>query len=98
MLNVSMTPVEALRPNPRNAKTHPRKQIRALADIIANLGFWSPILADKKGKILAVKPNSARLRLQITRSRKARVGTEKSFAESSLTSRSFWSRKVSMSQ
>ncbi|WP_040674602.1 site-specific DNA-methyltransferase [Nitrobacter sp. Nb-311A] len=53
MLNLSMVPVEALTPNPRNAKTHPRKQIRALADVMANLGFWCPILADKKGKILA---------------------------------------------
>jgi DNA modification methylase len=53
MLDLQTVPIETLKPNPRNAKIHPQKQIRQLADIIANLGFLSPILADRDGKILA---------------------------------------------
>ena len=53
MLDLLMVPIENLKRNPRNARTHPQKQLRQLADSIANLGFWIPILADNDGNIIA---------------------------------------------
>lgn len=43
----------ALRPNPRNARTHPRKQVRQIADSIRRFGFTNPVLIDEAGTILA---------------------------------------------
>jgi hypothetical protein len=38
-LLIEMRPVRTLKPNPRNARTHSKKQIRQIADNIAALGF-----------------------------------------------------------
>jgi hypothetical protein len=46
-------PVGDLRPNPRNARTHPAKQLKGLAAIIAKVGFLNPILVDDQNIILA---------------------------------------------
>jgi ParB-like chromosome segregation protein Spo0J len=42
-----------LRPWPRNARTHSRKQIRQIADSIRRFGFTNPVLVDRENAILA---------------------------------------------
>ena len=42
-----------LKPCPRNARTHSRKQIRQIAESITRFGFTNPILIDEGGMILA---------------------------------------------
>jgi hypothetical protein len=39
MLQVTYRPLEALRTNPRNARTHSKRQIGKLADAIRRFGF-----------------------------------------------------------
>ena len=43
----------ALKPYPRNARIHSRKQIRQIADSIERFGFTNPILIDKDNMMLA---------------------------------------------
>jgi DNA modification methylase len=43
----------AIKPHPKNARTHPRKQIERLAVSIREFGFTNPILVDEAGVILA---------------------------------------------
>src|SRR3954447_2584248 len=43
----------ALRPWPRNAPTHSRKQVRQIADSIRRFGFTNPVLVDRENTILA---------------------------------------------
>ena len=45
---------ERLTPNPRNARTHSKKQIRQIADSIQTYGFTVPLLIDGNGLIIAV--------------------------------------------
>jgi hypothetical protein len=52
-LNVESRRIEALRPNPKNARTHSRSQIKAIAQSINQFGFINPILVDDDGMILA---------------------------------------------
>ena len=47
MPNVQSSPINALKPNPRNAHTHSKKQIRQIADSIAAFGFVVPMLTDE---------------------------------------------------
>jgi DNA modification methylase len=42
-----------LRPNPRNARTHSKKQLRQIANSIARFGWTYPILADENGTVIA---------------------------------------------
>jgi hypothetical protein len=42
----------ALKPNPRNARTHSKKQIRQIADSILAFGFVVPLVADENNTIL----------------------------------------------
>ena len=44
---------QALKPNPRNARTHSKKQIRQIADSIVAFGFTVPLLVDESHMILA---------------------------------------------
>lgn len=46
-------PVTTLRPYPKNARTHSKKQIRQIADSITRFGFTNPILIDGENTILA---------------------------------------------
>jgi hypothetical protein len=46
-------PPAALRENPRNARTHSKRQIKLIADSIAAFGFTSPVLVDETGMVLA---------------------------------------------
>jgi len=52
-LNIEMLSVTALRPRPKNARTHSRKQIRQIADSIERFGFTAPVLIDGEQMILA---------------------------------------------
>src|ERR1700722_15149493 len=40
-------------PDPRNARTHPKRQIEQLQASIEAFGFTNPILADPDGRIIA---------------------------------------------
>jgi hypothetical protein len=51
--DVTLLPVRNLRPNRRNARTHPKKQIKQIIDSIRRFGWTYPILADENGTILA---------------------------------------------
>jgi ParB-like chromosome segregation protein Spo0J len=53
MNNVSRTPIDQIRPNPRNARGHSGEQIAQLARSIEKFGFTAPILIDETGIILA---------------------------------------------
>src|SRR5215213_11441957 len=43
----------SLRPYPRNARTHSKKQIRQIAESIRRFGFTAPVLIDRANMILA---------------------------------------------
>ena len=43
----------SLKPHPRNARTHPKKQIRQIRTSIRAFGFVTPVLTDKDGVIIA---------------------------------------------
>jgi len=47
-----MEAVRKLRPNKRNARTHPKKQIRQLANVIRQFGWTYPILVDEDFEII----------------------------------------------
>ena len=46
-------PITALRPYPRNARTHSKKQIRQIARSIEQFGFTNPVLVADDGEIIA---------------------------------------------
>jgi DNA modification methylase len=52
-LAVTYRPVGELIPDPRNARTHPKRQIDQLKASIEAFGFTNPILADPEGRIIA---------------------------------------------
>lgn len=52
-LDIAYQRVDDLRPYPRNARTHSKKQIRQIADAITEFGFTNPILIDDQMMILA---------------------------------------------
>jgi DNA modification methylase len=53
MHTVEIVATDLLKPNPRNARTHSKKQIRQIADSIVNYGFTVPILVDEHFVLLA---------------------------------------------
>jgi DNA modification methylase len=50
---IETVPISALKPWSRNARTHSKKQIRQIADSIAEFGFTNPVLIDGQDTILA---------------------------------------------
>ncbi|MGB7404596.1 MAG: DNA methyltransferase [Pacificimonas sp.] len=48
-----LTKLDNLRPAPRNARTHSRKQLRQLAESIRAFGFTNPVLVDDTGEVIA---------------------------------------------
>jgi hypothetical protein len=52
MPDIQQKNITELRPYPANAKKHPEKQIRQIADSIEAFGFNQPIVADKTGTII----------------------------------------------
>jgi len=45
--------LDQIKPHPRNARTHSRKQVRAIADSIETFGFTTPVLVDEGLMLLA---------------------------------------------
>lgn len=52
-LAVIYRPVAALKPDPRNARTHPKRQIVQLVRSIREFGFTNPILVDEADVLIA---------------------------------------------
>jgi ParB-like chromosome segregation protein Spo0J len=52
-LSVTYRPLAALIPDPRNARTHPKRQIDQIRQSIKAFGFTNPILTDPEGHIIA---------------------------------------------
>lgn len=52
-LSVVYRAVAALVPDPRNARTHPKRQLDQLVQSIRSFGFTNPILVDPEGGIIA---------------------------------------------
>jgi ParB-like chromosome segregation protein Spo0J len=52
-LAITYRPVCDLIPDPRNARTHPKRQIDQIRASIETFGFTNPILADPEGHIIA---------------------------------------------
>jgi hypothetical protein len=46
-------PIANIRPNPKNARTHSKKQIRQIAASIRKFGFLNPLIVDDENMILA---------------------------------------------
>lgn len=52
-LAVTFRPVADLHPDPRNARTHPKRQISQLCASIRQFGFTNPVLVDEGGVLIA---------------------------------------------
>ena len=52
-LAVSYRPIASVLPDPRNARTHPKRQIEQIESSIEAFGFTNPILVDEGGVIIA---------------------------------------------
>jgi DNA modification methylase len=52
-LKIQYLQPSVLKPNPRNARTHSKKQIKQIADSIRAFGFTNPVLIDENCTILA---------------------------------------------
>lgn len=52
-LKVVYRPISDLKPDPRNARTHPKKQIEQLRTSILKFGFTNPVLVDEQGVLIA---------------------------------------------
>jgi DNA modification methylase len=50
---IRLMPLRKLRRNPRNARTHSKKQIEQIAESLRRFGFTSPIVTDESGIIIA---------------------------------------------
>jgi DNA modification methylase len=50
---IELRSVKALRPSPRNARTHSKAQIAQIARSINQFGFTNPVLVDEKASVLA---------------------------------------------
>jgi ParB-like chromosome segregation protein Spo0J len=46
-------PIEQVRPNAKNTRTHSKKQIRQIATSIRELGFAAPVLVDEYDVLIA---------------------------------------------
>ena len=50
---IEWVPIGALRPNPRNGRTHSKKQLKQIAASIRTFGFLNPVIADAHNSVLA---------------------------------------------
>src|SRR6476620_9331633 len=50
---IQFVSIETLSPNPRNARTHSKKQLKKIAASIRSCGFIGAIIVDETGTILA---------------------------------------------
>ena len=53
MHEIELVSLDAIKPNPRNAHTHPKKQIGQIADSIDAFGFTVPVIIDETSTLLA---------------------------------------------
>jgi DNA modification methylase len=53
MIEVQMVAVDQIKPNPRNARTHSKRQVRQIADAIKTFGWTVPLLVDEQKRLLA---------------------------------------------
>ncbi|WP_424360183.1 ParB N-terminal domain-containing protein [Methylocystis parvus] len=60
---IIMRAIDALRPNPKNARTHSKRKIKDLAETIRAVGFIGAIVIDDAGMILAGHARHAAARL-----------------------------------
>lgn len=51
-LKIEWLPIASIKPYPKNAKLHPKKQILKIADSIKELGWMKPISVDPEGVII----------------------------------------------
>ncbi len=51
--SIELLSISTLKPYPKNARTHSKKQVRQIADSITRFGFTNPILIDNENTILA---------------------------------------------
>ena len=52
-LSMTYHPIERLKPDPRNARTHSKQQVQQIVASIRAFGFTNPILVDPEGVIIA---------------------------------------------
>ena len=52
-LTVNYRPIDSLVPDPRNARTHPKRQVEQIIASIRSFGFTNPVLAEPSGKVIA---------------------------------------------
>src|SRR5262249_37113463 len=52
-LSVTYRAVGSLKPDPRNARTHPKRQVDQIIASMREFGFTNPILVDPDGAIIA---------------------------------------------
>jgi len=52
-LTVEYRPVDSIKPDPRNARTHPKRQLDQLRASILQFGFTNPVLVDESGVLIA---------------------------------------------
>jgi hypothetical protein len=50
---IEWVPIGALRPNPRNGRTHSKKQLKQIAASIRAFGFLNPVISDAHNNVLA---------------------------------------------
>ena len=50
---VETVAIETLKANPRNARTHSKRQIKLIADSLKTFGFLNPLLIDENGMVIA---------------------------------------------
>ena len=50
---IERVPIGSLRPNPRNPRTHSKKQIRQIGASIRKFGFLNPVIVDEDKTVLA---------------------------------------------
>ena len=59
-LEVGPRLIGSFSPNPRNSRTHSKKQIRQIAESIRTFGFTNPVLIDDADGIIAGQAGSQR--------------------------------------
>lgn len=52
-LAVTYRPTSSLKPDPRNARTHPKRQIEQIVRSIREFGFTNPVLVDESNVLIA---------------------------------------------
>lgn len=52
-LTIRYLPLSALKPDPNNARTHPKRQVQQIAASIEAFGFNNPIIVDEDGGVIA---------------------------------------------